>query len=164
MGKPKKKSNKSNSESLYSKKANNKKSKNPFEVQVNREKFQVLGRISRDGKGRPGNSRSKAVKKRKDTLGKEYLTKHKTNEFRDKRIGGRDLNEDIQTARFTAEKISQYQSRKRSLFNLNDDEVLTHKGQTLEEIEKFDLVESDVDSEEEGKLDGIIQQKSLSRL
>lgn len=47
----------------------------------------------------------------------------------------------------------------KSIFNLADDEVLTHRGQTLSEIEKFDDPRSDDDeeegeSEEKGKLGG----------
>jgi nucleolar protein 14 len=34
---------------------------------------------------------------------------------------------------------------------LADDEVLTHRGQTLSEIEKFDDPRSDDDEEEEGR-------------
>jgi len=41
------------------------------------------------------------------------------------------------------------------IFNLADDEILTHRGQTLSEIEKFDDPRSDEEDEEEkGKLDG----------
>jgi nucleolar protein 14 len=46
----------------------------------------------------------------------------------------------------------------KSIFNLADDEVLTHRGQTLSEIEKFDDPRSDdeeeEESEEKGKLGG----------
>jgi hypothetical protein len=39
----------------------------------------------------------------------------------------------------------------KSIFNLADDEVLTHRGQTLSEIEKFDDPRSDDEEEEEGR-------------
>jgi nucleolar protein 14 len=44
----------------------------------------------------------------------------------------------------------------KSIFNLADDEILTHHGQTLSEIEKFDDPRSDDEEEEEerGKLGG----------
>jgi hypothetical protein len=43
----------------------------------------------------------------------------------------------------------------KSIFNLADDEILTHRGQTLSEIEKFDDPRSDEEEEEEtGKLGG----------
>lgn len=52
---------------------------NPFEVQVNKQKLQVLGRRPGKGEiGRPSKSRYDAVVKRKETLLKEYLSKHKT--------------------------------------------------------------------------------------
>lgn len=46
------------------------------------------------------------------------------------------------------------------MFNLADSEVLTHRGQTLSEIEKFDDPRSDDDEDDDdkfksGKLDGI---------
>lgn len=37
--------------------------KNPFEVKINRKKFDVLGRKSKHDVGLPGVSRSKAIKK-----------------------------------------------------------------------------------------------------
>ena len=45
---------------------------------------------------------------------------------------------------------------KESIYNLNDSEVLTHKGQTLAEIERFDDVRDDEDnlSDTELRLDG----------
>ncbi|XP_024936270.1 nucleolar protein 14 homolog isoform X2 [Cephus cinctus] len=59
-------------------------------------------------------------------------------------------------ARFAAERMKAH--KKQDIFNLNDDEVLTHRGQTLAEIEKFDDPKSDDDefSDDEnktGKLD-----------
>lgn len=130
---------------------------NPFEVHTNKEKFSVLGRQQKHAQGQPGVSRGKAIKRRKDTLGQEYLQKNKTNSFKDKRIGESSMNrEEAASARFIAERLNQMKSnKKQSLFNLNDEDVLTHKGQTLEEIERFaDTVSDDGDDDEEiGKLD-----------
>lgn len=146
----------SKAENLYTKKSENKsKSSNPFEVQINREKFPVLDRITKDGKGRPGIARGKAIKRRAQTIGKEFMNRHKTNHFNDNRIGNRfhQSNEELLNVRLTAEKVAQFQSRKKNIFNLNEDVVLTHKGQTLEEIENFDNAASDADSDD-GELDG----------
>lgn len=146
----------SKAENLYSKKLENKlKPSNPFEVQTNREKFSVLGRISKDAKGRPGIARGKAMKKRAQTIGKEFINRHKTNHFNDNRIGNgvHQSNEELLNKRLTAERVSQFQSRKKNIFNLNEDLVLTHKGQTLEEIEHFYSEASD-DESDDGKLDG----------
>lgn len=53
------------------------KKQNPFEVHVNREKFEILGRKSNHSRGLPGASRAKAFNRRKETLGQEFLLKDK---------------------------------------------------------------------------------------
>ncbi|CAK9823662.1 Nucleolar protein 14 homolog [Anthophora retusa] len=136
----------------------NKKSLNPFEVHINRDKQNVLGRKSKADRGLPGVSRTKAINKRKQTLLQEYKLKNKDNLFLDKRIGERNIGmsqEDKAIARFAAERIKAH--NKKSIYSLNDEEVLTHRGQTLEEIEKFDDPKSDDeysdDENRTGKLD-----------
>lgn len=131
---------------------------NPFEVHTNREKISVLGRKLKHDKGMPGISRAKATQKRKETLGREFLQKNKTNRFKDNRIGKFGMSEeDAANARFIAERLEQYKTKKKhSKFNLNDneEEVLTHKGQTLEAVEQFhDTISDDDDDDELGKLD-----------
>lgn len=129
---------------------------NPFEVHVNKEKFQILGRTCKHDKGLPGVSRAKAVRKRKETLAVEYQNKHKTNKFRDRRIGkfqtGDELSEDVINARFVSARVEQLKQNKASRFNLNDDDILTHRGQTLEEIEQFRDERSDDEDLEDDKL------------
>lgn len=136
------------------------KKNNPFEIHVNKEKHTIIGRQLKHDRGMPGVSRSKALKRRKDTLGQEYINKNKTNSFKDKRIGEKTMSkEEAASARFVAERLNQFKAKEKrhSLFNLNEDEevLLTHKGQTLEEIEQFDdPMSSDDDNDEElGKLD-----------
>ncbi|KAM7363330.1 nucleolar protein 14 homolog l(3)07882 [Cochliomyia hominivorax] len=130
---------------------------NPFEVHLNKEKFHILGRTCKHDRGLPGVSRAKAVKRRSETLGQEYLEKHKTNKFKDRRIGkhlnGDQLDEEIMNARFVADKMERMKQSKQSRFNLNDDEVLTHRGQTLEEIEQFRDERSDDEAEGDEGLD-----------
>ena len=135
-----------------------KKSLNPFEVHINRNKQNVLGKKSKADEGLPGVSRAKAIKKRKETLLQEYKLKNKDNLFLDRRIGEKNLSlneEDKALARFAAERMRAH--KKKNIYNLNDDEVLTHRGQTLEEIEKFDDPKSDDeysdDESRTGKLD-----------
>ena len=135
-----------------------KKSLNPFELHTNREKISVLGRKLKHDKGMPGISRAKATQRRKETLGREFLQKNKTNKFKDNRIGRRGMSEeDAANARFIAERLQQFKTKKKqSKFNLNENEeiVLTHKGQTLEEVEQFhDTISDDDDDDEIGKLD-----------
>uniref|UniRef100_A0A1A9WNT1 Nucleolar protein 14 n=1 Tax=Glossina brevipalpis TaxID=37001 RepID=A0A1A9WNT1_9MUSC len=166
-----KKNKKSLSDAVYAKKSSNKidnpfataktataKHLNPFEVHINKEKFQILGRICKHDKGLPGISRAKAAKKRKETLGQEYMQKHKTNRFKDRRIGKHlnedQLSEEVINARFTADRMEKIKQSKQSRFNLNDDEILTHRGRTLVDMEQFRDDRSDEDDDEDNeKLD-----------
>lgn len=107
---------------------------NPFEIHINRVKHDVVGRKSKLDRGLPGVSRAKAVKKREKTLLQEYKVRHKTNVFMDRRIGENNAHMDPDkkmALRLAAEKRRQF--GKKSLFNLNDDEELTHAGQALDD-------------------------------
>ncbi|KAI7796252.1 putative nucleolar protein 14-like, partial [Triplophysa rosa] len=77
MGKQKQKLSKSVSDKVRKSKAAPEIQKNPFEVKINRKKFDVLGRKSKHDVGLPGVSRSKAINKRKETLLKEFRLKTK---------------------------------------------------------------------------------------
>lgn len=88
----------------------------------------------------PGRSRDKAFKVRKETIEQEYLTKHKRNVFKDNRME-------------SGYEMSGRQHKKTAIYNLNDEEILTHQGLTLEQIERFDEPENQYDSDEDGKLD-----------
>ncbi|NXH16719.1 NOP14 protein, partial [Bucco capensis] len=127
---------------------------NPFEVKVNRQKFNILGRKTKNDVGLPGVSRSKAIKKRTQTLLKEYKERERTNVFKDKRFGEYNTKispEEKMIRRFTLER--QQDLGKKNIYNLNEDEELTHYGQSLAEIEKLnDIVDSDSDTEERGAL------------
>lgn len=128
--------------------------KNPFEVKINRKKFDVLGRKSKHDVGLPGVSRSKAIKKRKETLLKEFRMKDKNNKFIDKRFGEYDSKitpEEKILQRFTLERQRTHDST--DMYNLNEEEELTHYGRSLAEMEKMtDVIDSDSDSEEKGLL------------
>ncbi|ELK06562.1 Nucleolar protein 14 [Pteropus alecto] len=127
---------------------------NPFEVKVNRQKFQVLGRKTRHDVGLPGVSRARAIQKRCRTLLKEYKERDKSNVFVDKRLGEYNSNvslEEKMLKRFALEQ--QRQHEKKNIYNLNEDEELTHYGQSLADIEKHnDIVDSDSDAEDRGAL------------
>uniref|UniRef100_G3TJY5 NOP14 nucleolar protein n=1 Tax=Loxodonta africana TaxID=9785 RepID=G3TJY5_LOXAF len=127
---------------------------NPFEVKVNKQKFQILGRKTRHDVGLPGVSRARAIKKRTQTLLKEYKDRNKSNVFKDKRFGEYNSNlspEEKMMKRFALEQ--QRHHEKKSIYNLNEDEELTHYGQSLADIEKLnDIVDSDSDTEERGTL------------
>ncbi|XP_041667478.1 nucleolar protein 14 [Cheilinus undulatus] len=127
---------------------------NPFEVKINRKKFDILGRRSKHDVGLPGVSRSKAINKRKETLLKEYKLKNKSNKLIDRRFGEYDTKmapEEKILKRFAMER--QRVHDKKDVYNLNEEEELTHYGQSLAEMEKFnDIVNSDDESEEKGLL------------
>ncbi|XP_024429557.1 nucleolar protein 14 [Desmodus rotundus] len=127
---------------------------NPFEVKVNRQKFQVLGRKTRHDVGMPGVSRARAIQKRNQTLLKEYRERDKSNVFRDRRLEEYSSSvspEEKMARRFALEQ--QRQHEKKNIYNLNEDEELTHYGQSLADIEKHsDIVDSDGDAEERGTL------------
>ena len=139
---------------------------NPFERRFTQnEKHTVLnrkrsqgGKIDKLTTGKPGQSRARAIEKRKNTLLKEFQAKDKTNIFLDKRIGEKcnDMShEQKMAARFAAEMK---RGKKRKKFNLDDDddifaqgeeEVLTHFGKNLAEIEKFEDPRSDDEGDDD---------------
>ncbi|XP_069488162.1 nucleolar protein 14 [Ambystoma mexicanum] len=127
---------------------------NPFEVKVNKQKFNILGRKTKHDVGLPGVSRSKAIKKRTATLLKEHQQRGRSSVFRDKRFGEYDTKltpEEKMLKRFALER--QRNNEKKNLYNLNEDEELTHFGQSLADIEKLnDIVDSDSENEERGAL------------
>lgn len=152
MGKPQKKKNVA--DKVRKTKTATEIKNNPFEVKINRKKFDILGRKTKHDVGLPGVSRSKAINKRKNTLLKEYKQKDKANKFIDRRFGEYDTKmapEDKILQRFSLER--QRTLEKKDIYNLNEDEELTHYGQSLAEMEKLnDIVDSDSDSEEKGLL------------
>ncbi|XP_008294954.1 nucleolar protein 14 [Stegastes partitus] len=152
MGKPQKK--RSLADKVRKTKTSTEIKNNPFEVKINRKKFDILGRKTKHDVGLPGVSRSKAITKRKETLLKEYKQKNKSNKLIDRRFGEYDTKmapEDKILQRFAMER--QRTHEKKDMYNLNEEEELTHYGQSLAEIEKFnDAVNSDDESEEKGLL------------
>ena len=124
---------------------------NPFEIRFVKEKHSVVNRKIKTDVGKPGISRAKAIQKRKDTLLQEYKRKDKTNVFVDRRIGEKDSElsaEDKMIARFAAERINQGK-KQGSIFNLGEEETLTHFGKSLADIERYEDPRSD-DEDEDG--------------
>lgn len=98
---------------------------NPFEIQVNKQKHNVLGRRPGKGEiGKPLKSRYDAVAKRKETLLKEYLTQHKT---------GKGLVD-----RRVKETEGGVAARKAKLFSnislAEKPDVITHEGTSIDKI------------------------------
>lgn len=126
---------------------------NPFEIQVSKSKFTILNRDSQTSNHRfagvPGVQRARAIEKRKQTLGQEFLLKNKSNRFTDQRKDGRNMSRDQMASERKSTAV-----RRKEMFNLNDSVKLTHRGQTLEEIERFDdAVDNDDSDEDGGQLD-----------
>ncbi|RUS79553.1 hypothetical protein EGW08_012683 [Elysia chlorotica] len=140
---------------------------NPFEVKVNKVKNVVVNKkLQSWEKGVPGISRSKAVKKRKDTLLRELHHSKKSNFLLDKRFGEGDNSltaDEKMVQRFAMEKKKQLQGKD---FSLDDnEEILTHYGQSLaENLQDTIQSESDDDDEQAVKaVTGDLQFGGLSR-
>ncbi|XP_064101815.1 nucleolar protein 14-like [Macrobrachium nipponense] len=127
---------------------------NPFEIHVNRSKHDVLGRKRKEDRGLPGIARAKALKKREKTLLQEYKTRHKSNLFVDRRIGENDptLDPEKKIALRLAAVKTKHANRK-SMFNLNDEDFLTHGGKTLDD-DNIDDRMAFSDDEDDQMLDG----------
>lgn len=125
------------------------------------------------------------ISQRQETLLKEYKQKSKSNKFVDRRFGEYDTKmapEDKILKRFALERQVEYipermlsywlrpsiyahvmglvlkrMQDKKNIYNLNEEEELTHFGQSLSEIEKLnDMVDSDSESEDKGLLSGML--------
>ncbi|KAI9289340.1 nucleolar protein 14 [Umbelopsis sp. AD052] len=129
---------------------------NPFEMKVTNTKFEVLGRKVKGAVGKPALTKQVGEDNRKKTLLKEMKNKGKAGGIMDKRFGEENPNltpEEKMLERFTKEK--QKQTRSTSLFNLDDDEEnLTHYGQSLANMDDFDEADLELsDSEDRGIID-----------
>ena len=128
---------------------------NPFEVRApgRREKFEVIGGRERHlSHGRPGVTKGLGEERRQATILKEMQSRNKVGRIIDRRYGENDSTmtaEQRAAERFARQ--SDRQSKKRSLFNLEDDIELTHLGRSLdargEEIIQDDFKAIDLSSE-----------------
>ncbi|KAJ1373930.1 hypothetical protein KIN20_036491 [Parelaphostrongylus tenuis] len=132
---------------------------NPFELKFNRLKHDVLGKKKASlGVGHPGLSRKRAYEQREKSLGVEYDRRGKVNKIVDKRIGekNKEISADEKASlRFSAERMRHL--KKSSKFNLTDEtkesDLLTHGGEELTDIQKYDkIVASDDDDDEMGNI------------
>ncbi|KAL6893493.1 hypothetical protein ACP4OV_007591 [Aristida adscensionis] len=129
---------------------------NPFEAIWSRRKFDVLGKKRKGEERRVALSRSEAIRKRENTLLKEFEESAKSSVFHDRRIGERDdtLPEfDKAILRQQRERLAKL--KRESKYNLSDDEdeINVHHGHTLSENDDFDEeVPLDDESDEEGKM------------
>ncbi|KAJ2728812.1 nucleolar complex protein 14 [Coemansia sp. BCRC 34962] len=122
---------------------------NPFEMQVNRKKLDVLGLKRKDESVNVAQARQRAVERRKSTIGVERQNRQRVGGVVDRRIGENDPTmdpEEKMLRRFTAERQKRASS---SLYNLEDGDVegeitsLTHYGQSIAEMDEFNEVSSE---------------------
>ena len=144
---------------------------NPFEQQVQKSKFSVLGRREKSNKGTPGASKKKAQDLRKNTIGVDLRNVNKKNKFRDNRISAKDADFDLNAlARYASlrKKVQNKQANRRtavSKFHLNDDsdedsddnggdssddEILKSKGQALTDI-RHHILQGQIEEAAEGE-------------
>ncbi|KAE8145134.1 putative rRNA maturation protein [Aspergillus avenaceus] len=127
---------------------------NPFEIKATstRTKFDVTTRDGKagpaSGHARPGVTKSLGEERRRQTLLREMEKKNKVGGVVDRRFGEDDPTvtpEERAAERYARE--SQRKARKESMFNLEEDEEefqLTHKGQSLLDVEQDDFQEGDL--------------------
>ncbi|CAE6463943.1 unnamed protein product [Rhizoctonia solani] len=127
---------------------------NPFDERVTRVKHDVGGRKLKGVVGRPGVSRQAGLEQRKKTLLVEYDQRDHAGGIIDRRFGENDATmnpEERMLERFTRERQRQ---AKGTAFNLEDDEELTHYGQSLNALDDFDGAGIQLDDEEKsGQID-----------
>ncbi|CDO73803.1 hypothetical protein BN946_scf185015.g132 [Trametes cinnabarina] len=128
---------------------------NPFDVKVTKVKHDVGGRKIIGTVGRPAQSKQAGIEQRRKTLLKEYEEKDRAGGIVDRRFGENDPTmtpEERMLERFTRER---QRASKGVSFNLDDEDELTHYGQSLSKLDDFDTVGLglDDDDEDEGSMD-----------
>ncbi|KAF9450928.1 Nop14-like protein [Macrolepiota fuliginosa MF-IS2] len=135
---------------------------NPFDVKVTKLKHEVGGRKLKGITGKPAQSKQAGIEQRKKTLLKEWEERDRAGGIVDRRFGENDPAmslEERMLERFTRER---QRSSKGVAFNLEDEDELTHYGQSLSKLDDFDNVGLGLDSEDEeesGQLDKEIVSK-----
>jgi nucleolar protein 14 len=128
---------------------------NPFEVSAahKRPKFQVHNRVTTKQPQAPSKL-AHALQKRKQQVQNAYKASKKANVFADNRIGEYDdtmTAEQQNLARLVRERSRR--SKKHAKYSLEDDEVLTHRGKAVDQIQHHNIVLSDDEDEDAGNLD-----------
>ncbi|KAJ1967837.1 nucleolar complex protein 14, partial [Dispira parvispora] len=138
---------------------------NPFEFQVNsKTKTKVVGRKLKGEVGRPTLSKQAGLENRKKSLLVEWQNRHKAGGLVDRRFGESNPHltpEEKMLERFTRERQSQF--RKEDMFNLEDDEDLTHLGQSLGNMDDFDETGLQLSSGDEDDGTGTIDGQTVAQ-
>eukprot|EP01135_Chromosphaera_perkinsii_P005574 Nk52_evm123s352 gene=Nk52_evmTU123s352 len=133
---------------------------NPFELKVNRKKHNVLGRQTKGDRGNISRAKTRSIQQRVGTLLKEYKDRSKVSSFSDKRFGENDASitpEEKMMERFVREKRRNHE--KAGMFQLEgsdeeENEELTHYGQSLSQMDEFDNMGLNIDDDEDkGQID-----------
>lgn len=142
---------------------------NPFEIRTEKRNFEAVGQKRK--LTHVAQARDRATEKRRKTLGVEYGKAGKAGAFLDKRFGERDstlTEEEKMLTRLQKEKVNRF-SKKSQLYNLDDDEDLTHMGQSLgvSSNPHDKVVEDDFDrmfGDDEGLFDDNDEQDNAARM
>ncbi|KAJ7771047.1 nucleolar protein 14 [Mycena maculata] len=122
---------------------------NPFDVKVTKLKHEVGGRKVKGITGKPSQSKQAGLEQRKKTLLVEYEEKGRAGGIVDRRFGENDPSmslEERMLERFTKER---QRSSRGAAFNLEDEDELTHYGQSLSKLDDFDNVGLGLEDEED---------------
>ncbi|KAJ1927670.1 nucleolar complex protein 14 [Tieghemiomyces parasiticus] len=136
---------------------------NPFETKVNRgAKTKVLGRKLKGETGRPSVSKQAGIDNRKKTILVEWQNRNRSGGLIDRRFGENNPHltpEEKMMERFTREQ--QKSLRNAESFNLEDEEELTHMGQSLADIDDFNEEGLRPSDDEEMDPDGAIDKRTV---
>ncbi|KAI0787126.1 Nop14-like family-domain-containing protein [Irpex lacteus] len=135
---------------------------NPFDVKVTKLKHDVGGRKIAGTMGKPAQSKQAGIERRKKTLLKEYEERDHAGGIVDRRFGENDPTmtpEERMLERFTRER---QRASKGATYNLEDEDELTHYGQSLSNLDDFDNVGLGLDEEEEADL-GAIDRRTVQK-
>ncbi|KAG5648744.1 hypothetical protein DXG03_000091 [Asterophora parasitica] len=135
---------------------------NPFDTKVTKLKHDVGGRKVKGVQGRPAQSKQAGIEQRKKTLLKEFYEKDRAGGIVDRRFGENDPTislEERMLERFTKER---QRASKGTAFNLEDEDELTHYGQSLSKLDDFDNVGLGLDDDDEdaGQLDNEVVKRT----
>ncbi|KFK41333.1 hypothetical protein AALP_AA2G116500 [Arabis alpina] len=120
---PSKKGGKKTGPDAVAMKAKSQKAANPFESIWSRRKFDILGKKRKGEERRIGQSRSRSVDKRKNTLLKEYEQSLKSSVFMDNRIGEHDDEiGEFDKGIIRSQRERQLKLAKKNMYNLSDGE------------------------------------------
>ncbi|KAF5371229.1 hypothetical protein D9758_004151 [Tetrapyrgos nigripes] len=136
---------------------------NPFDTKVTKLKHDVGGRKLKGVTGKPAQSKMAGVEQRKKTLLKEWEERGRAGGIVDRRFGENDPSmslEERMLERFTRER---QKASHGSLFNLEDEDELTHYGQSLSKLDDFDNVGLLNDEDDEDEVDGQIDKEIVQR-